>query len=93
MIHKLCSIISFFSAFNLTTGPAHWELLLRSRAVDNQFFVAGISPARCETSDYVAYGYSSLFDPFGENLAKAGSSEEIIYADIGFNLNIQSFEN
>ena len=34
------------AAFNMTTGPAHWELMFRSRAVDGQCFAAGISPAR-----------------------------------------------
>ena len=33
-------------AFNMTTGPAHWELLQKARAVDNQLFVATCSPAR-----------------------------------------------
>lgn len=70
-------------AFNLTTGPAHWELLVRGRAVDNQMFVAAVSPARCHQADYKAWGYSSLSDPYGELLAKAGHDEEIVYADIG----------
>ena len=36
------------AAFNMTTGPAHWELLFRQRAVDNQCFTVGVSPARDE---------------------------------------------
>ena len=36
----------YAGAFNVTTGPAHWELLQRARAVDNQLFVATCSPAR-----------------------------------------------
>ena len=39
-------------AFNTTTGPLHWELLQRARAVDNQLFVASCSPARNPTSSY-----------------------------------------
>lgn len=39
-------------AFNTTTGPLHWELLLRGRATDNQLFVAACSPARNEDASY-----------------------------------------
>jgi len=67
----------------MTTGPAHWELLIRARAVDNQLYVAAISPARNPESDYKAWGFSSLSNPYGELLCKAGHEEEIVYADIG----------
>ncbi len=52
------SLLHFpLGAFNMTTGPLHWELLLRARAVDNQVFVCGASPARDEAADYVAWGH------------------------------------
>mmetsp|Transcript_22356 Transcript_22356/g.46482 ORF Transcript_22356/g.46482 Transcript_22356/m.46482 type:complete len:445 (+) Transcript_22356:215-1549(+) len=44
-IHK-CKILIYPGAFNLTTGPAHWELLQRARAVDGQCYVLTASPAR-----------------------------------------------
>jgi omega-amidase len=69
-------------AFNLTTGPIHWEPLIRARAIDNQVYVAAASPARDKTASYVAYGHSMLVDPWGTVLAKAGSLEEIIYSEI-----------
>lgn len=53
------------AAFNMTTGPAHWELSFRMRALDNQCFVAGCSPARDTEAAYVAYGHSLLCDPWG----------------------------
>jgi predicted amidohydrolase len=49
-------------AFNLTTGPVHWEPLIRVRAIDNQVYMAAVSPARDETSSYVAYGHSMLVE-------------------------------
>lgn len=53
-------------AFNTTTGPLHWELLLRARAVDNQLFVAACSPSRSETASYEAWGHSTVVSPNGE---------------------------
>uniref|UniRef100_A0A4W6DZ97 omega-amidase n=1 Tax=Lates calcarifer TaxID=8187 RepID=A0A4W6DZ97_LATCA len=50
-----CQLLVYPGAFNMTTGPAHWELLQRGRALDNQVYVATASPARDETSSYVAW--------------------------------------
>src|SRR5688572_30037370 len=45
-------------------GPLHWELLQRARAVDNQLFVAMISPARDPTATYQAWGHSTVVNPW-----------------------------
>ena len=63
-------IILVPAAFNMTTGPVHWELAFRSRAVDNQFFVAGCSPARDTGASYVAYGHSLVCNPWGTVVAQ-----------------------
>ncbi|MCI9332116.1 MAG: carbon-nitrogen hydrolase family protein [Oscillibacter sp.] len=73
------------AAFNMTTGPAHWELLFRQRAVDNQCFTVGVSPARDETASYVAYGNSIAVDPWGSVLCRAGAEEATLYADLDLN--------
>ena len=70
------------AAFNMTTGPAHWELLFRQRAVDNQCFTIGVSPARNEAASYVAYGNSIAVDPWGTVLCRAGAGEATLYADL-----------
>lgn len=70
------------AAFNMTTGPAHWELLFRQRAVDNQCFTVGVSPARDEAASYVAYGNSIVADPWGSVLCRAGSEETILLAEL-----------
>ncbi|XP_028700518.2 omega-amidase NIT2 isoform X2 [Macaca mulatta] len=77
-----CQLLVYPGAFNLTTGPAHWELLQRSRAVDNQVYVATASPARDDKASYVAWGHSTVVNPWGEVLAKAGTEEAIVYSDI-----------
>ena len=65
------------AAFNMTTGPAHWELLFRQRAVDNQLFTIGTSPARNEQETYVAWGHSIVCDPWGTVLHQCGAGEEL----------------
>ncbi|GAB6031084.1 hypothetical protein CHUAL_007895 [Chamberlinius hualienensis] len=77
-----CELIVYPGAFNMTTGPLHWDLLLRSRANDNQLFVAGVSPARDENSGYVAWGNSSIIDPWGKVIGKLDEQERILYAEI-----------
>uniref|UniRef100_A0A8C6PA95 omega-amidase n=1 Tax=Nothobranchius furzeri TaxID=105023 RepID=A0A8C6PA95_NOTFU len=77
-----CQLLVYPGAFNMTTGPAHWELLQRARALDNQVFVATASPARDETASYVAWGHSTVVNPWGEVISKAGAEETIIYANI-----------
>lgn len=72
------------AAFNMTTGPAHWELLFRQRAVDNQLFTVGVSPARDLSAAYVAYGNSIAVDPWGTVLCRAGAEEASLYADLDF---------
>merc|ERR1719266_1807687 len=53
-------LLVYPGAFNTTTGPLHWKLLSRARAVDNQVFVCVTSPARCPDSDYQAWGHTSI---------------------------------
>lgn len=70
------------AAFNMTTGPAHWELLFRQRAVDNQCFTVGVSPVRDKGASYVAYGNSLAVDPWGTVLCRAGAEEAVLYAEL-----------
>lgn len=70
-------------AFNMTTGPLHWELLQRARAVDNQMYVAACSPARDLTAGYHAWGHSTIVGPAGDVIATMDEKQGIIYADLG----------
>jgi len=80
-----CKIMFFPGAFNTTTGPAHWELLLRARAVDNQCFVAAASPARDPDFTYQAWGHSSVVSPWGKVAATTEHEEALIICDINVN--------
>ena len=75
------------AAFNMTTGPAHWELLFRQRAVDNQLFTLGVAPSRDEQGPYVSYGNTILCSPWGEVLARAGSAPALLLADVDLDQN------
>ncbi|CAF0785021.1 unnamed protein product [Didymodactylos carnosus] len=77
-----CHLLLYPGAFNMTTGPAHWELLLRSRALDNQMYVAGVSPAHDENADYKAWGHTTLVDTWGTIIGKCEMNEEIVYGEI-----------
>ncbi|MEG0754679.1 MAG: carbon-nitrogen hydrolase family protein, partial [Angelakisella sp.] len=70
------------AAFNMTTGPAHWELLFRSRALDNQLYTVGTAPARDLQSSYHSYGNSIIASPWGDVEARLDEQEGILYHDL-----------
>lgn len=70
------------AAFNMTTGPAHWQLLFRARALDNQAYYIGTSSARDMSSSYHSYGSSIITSPWGDVISKADEKEQIIYSTI-----------
>ncbi|SEF66584.1 Predicted amidohydrolase [Eubacterium ruminantium] len=82
MVKRGAKLILIPASFNMTTGPAHWELLYRARAVDNQVFVIGTSPARDYASSYISYGNSLIVDPWGRIIAKQEEAEGINIATI-----------
>lgn len=79
---KGCIAMIYPGAFNMTTGPQHWELLQRARAIDNQIYVAMCSPARDTTASYHAWGHSTVVDPSGKVVATTEHVQTIIYADL-----------
>lgn len=83
MAQKGASLIIVPAAFNMTTGPAHWELLFRARALDDQVFMAGCSQARnAEAGGYISYGHSIVVSPWGEVLAQMDEREGMIIQEI-----------
>ncbi|TCO76955.1 carbon-nitrogen hydrolase family protein [Marinisporobacter balticus] len=74
------------AAFNMTTGPAHWDITLRARALDNQVYFIAASPSRDMDASYHAYGHSSIVNPWGEIISQADEKECIIYGEIDFKM-------
>ena len=69
-------------AFNMTTGPAHWELLFRARAVDQQCWMLGCAPAQCAEAGYVSYGHSLAVSPWGEVCGQLDERPGVLIAEI-----------
>ena len=70
-------ILIFPGAFNLTTGPAHWEILFKSRALDNQVYAIGVAPALDKEASYNSYGHSIAASPWGEVIEERDFEEEL----------------
>ncbi len=86
MVDEGAKIIIVPAAFNMTTGPAHWELLFRQRAVDNQVFSIGVAPSRDYNASYVSYGNSIAVSPWGEVLLRLGEEEASVVIDIDLDM-------
>lgn len=86
MVDRGAKLILVPAAFNMTTGPAHWELLFRQRAVDNQVFCVGTSPARDEAASYHAWGHSIVTDPWGRIVTQMEEGEELRTVELDLEL-------
>ena len=75
-------ILFYPGAFNMTTGPAHWELSFRTRALDNQVFCVGVAPALNKDASYHSYGHSIITNPWGEVLSQGDEKEQLIINEI-----------
>ena len=70
------------AAFNMTTGPAHWEISFRVRALDNQIYMLGCAPVRDPSTGYTSWGHSILTDPWGQVVKELDEKEGILLETI-----------
>jgi len=82
LMHPPCDLLSVPSAFTYTTGRAHWELLLRARAVENQCYVIAPAQGGQHENGRRTWGHSMIVDPWGEVLAVQAEGEGVVMADI-----------
>jgi predicted amidohydrolase len=75
-------VLAFPSAFAAPTGAAHWEILLRARAIENQCYVVAADQFGQHTTNLVTYGHSMIIDPWGIPLASLDDGEGIVLAEI-----------
>ena len=71
-------VLCFPASFNTTTGPLHWDLYRRARAVDNQVFMLLCAPAADVKGVYPSYGHSSIVSPWGKVLGDAGEDPKAL---------------
>lgn len=75
-------LITIPAAFTRPTGEAHWEVLLRARAIENSLFVIAPAQTGIHTPSRSTYGHSMIIDPWGGILANAGTAPGFISAEI-----------
>ncbi len=73
-----CALIVVPAAFTYTTGSAHWEVLLRARAIENQCYVLAAAQGGTHANGRRTYGHSMLVDPWGEVKALLPEGEGVI---------------
>ncbi len=72
------------ASFNRTTGPAHWELLMRARALDQEIYVLGCAAAGDLAGSYNGWGHSIAVDPWGTIMEELGEGPGILMASVDF---------
>ncbi|MDO8420155.1 MAG: carbon-nitrogen hydrolase family protein [Rubrivivax sp.] len=77
-----CDLLCVPAAFTHTTGRAHWELLLRARAVENQCYVLAAAQGGTHPNGRRTWGHSMVIDPWGEVLALHEEGEGVAVADV-----------
>jgi len=75
-------IVFIPSNFTAPTGAAHWEVMLRARAVEGQFFVVAPAQTGRHNPKYTSFGHSMVVDPWGRILATAPPGTGLVYGDI-----------
>ncbi len=77
-----CALIVVPSAFTYTTGRAHWEMLLRARAVENQCYVLAAAQGGSHENGRRTWGHSMLIDPWGEIVAVLDEGPGVVAGDL-----------
>lgn len=70
------------SAFTAFTGQAHWQVLLRARAIENQTYVLAANQTGLAATGVAFHGHSMIVDPWGEVLVEAGEDQGVVVAEI-----------
>ena len=81
---KGCDAFTIPSAFTARTGSAHWEMLVRARAIENQAFVIAPNQGGQHTLKRETWGQSMIVDPWGAVLSQLESGPGIVVADLDF---------
>ena len=75
-------VLTLPAAFTKITGAAHWDVLIRARAIENQAFMVAADQIGVHPPDNESFGGSQIVDPWGEVLARAPDEECFVAADL-----------
>ena len=82
---KGANLLTYASAFTIPTGKAHWHILLRARAIENQCFVVAAAQWGRHNSRLQSFGHSLVVNPWGEILCDLGEGEKWELVDLDLN--------
>ncbi len=82
LLQQKVELVVVASAFTDTTGKAHWESLLRARAIENFCYIIAPNQTGIHANKKVTYGHSMIIDPWGKVLACLGKEEGVLITDI-----------
>jgi nitrilase len=88
-----CTLLVVPAAFTHTTGQAHWEVLLRARAIENQCYVLAAAQGGLHANGRRTFGHSMLIDPWGEVKAVLAEGEGVVVGQIDLAFLAQVREN
>ncbi|RHZ06552.1 hypothetical protein DYB31_007650 [Aphanomyces astaci] len=77
-----CSLVVVPAAFTHTTGKAHWEILLKARAIENQCYVLAAAQGGVHENGRHTWGQSMLIDPWGVIVSQLGQGEGVVVGDV-----------
>ena len=77
-----CDLHIVPAAFTETTGRAHWEILLRARAIENQCYVLASAQGGVHAGGRRTWGDSLIIDPWGEVVARLAEGPGVVVADV-----------
>jgi predicted amidohydrolase len=84
MVARGARVLAVPSAFTERTGTAHWEVLLRARAIENLAYVVAPAQSGRHNPRRVSHGHAMIVDPWGTVLAERYDGEGVVVADLDF---------
>jgi deaminated glutathione amidase len=82
LLDQGAEFVAMPAAFTAQTGQAHWDVLLRARAIENQMFVLAAAQGGFHINGRETYGHSALVDPWGRVVAQLGRNPGVLVADL-----------
>jgi len=82
LLDQGAEFVAMPAAFTAQTGQAHWDILLRARAIENQFFMLAAAQGGFHVNGRETYGHSALVDPWGRVVAQLGRNPGVLVADL-----------